>query len=181
MELQSSDNDTLGVMFRYTSTSNYYRFSMDAERSNRRLAKVRNGAWTTLWEDTGAYQLNRTYALEIIANGSTLTVKLDGVQLWSGTDTNALTSGTIALYSWQNTGAEFDNVLVRNLAAPLSNLNEPKHGIERLRMEAPVLASARDEFKREPRPEPPPVPRAPPERLALMLSTHRPIGEGAVR
>jgi hypothetical protein len=77
VELRSSDNDTLGMMFRYTSTSNYYRFSMDAERSNRRLAKVRNGTWTTLWEDTGAYQLNRTYVLEIIANGSTLTVKLD--------------------------------------------------------------------------------------------------------
>jgi hypothetical protein len=61
-ELRSSDNDTLGMMFRYTSTSNYYRFSMDSERAQRRLTKVRNGTWTTLWSDATAYQLNRTTA-----------------------------------------------------------------------------------------------------------------------
>jgi hypothetical protein len=44
-------------------------------------------------------------------------VNLDGVQLWSGTDANALTGGTIVLYSWQNTGAVFDNVLVRSCRA----------------------------------------------------------------
>jgi len=120
-ELRSSDDDVLGVMFRYTNTNNYYRFSLDAERANRRLAKKRNGTWTTIWQDTTAFQLNRTYVLEIIANGSTLTVKLDGVQLWTGTDTQALTSGTVAMYSWMNTGAQFDNVLVRNLSVPLAS------------------------------------------------------------
>ena len=121
-ELRSSDNDTLGVMFRYTNATNYYRFSMDSERAIRRLTKVRNGTWTSLWSDTTAYQLNRTYVLEIIANGSNITVKLDGVQLWSGNDTNTLTTGTVAMYSWMNTGAQFDNVLVRNLSVPFSSV-----------------------------------------------------------
>jgi hypothetical protein len=124
-ELNSSDNDVLGVMFRYTNNNNYYRFSMDSERANRRLSKKRNGTWTTLWSDTTAYQLNRTYVLEIIANGSSLTVKLDGVQLWTGNDTQTLTTGTVAMYSWQNTGARFDNVLVRNLSVPLANTVRP--------------------------------------------------------
>ncbi len=150
-ELRSSDNDTLGVMFRYTNNTNYYRFSMDSERAQRRLTKVRNGTWTTLWSDSTAYQLNRTYVLEIIANGSTLTVKLDGVQLWSGTDTNTLTTGTVAMYSWQNTGAQFDNVLVRNLSVPFSSINEPKRGIERVKTNQPMLANA------EPRPKPAPT------------------------
>jgi YD repeat-containing protein len=121
-ELRSSDNDVLGVMFRYTSASNYYRFSMDSERANRRLSKKRNGTWTTLWSDSVAYQLNRTYVLEIIANGANITVKLDGVQLWSGTDSQALTTGTVAMYSWWNNGSQFDNVLVRNLAVPLASV-----------------------------------------------------------
>jgi hypothetical protein len=102
---------------------------MDSERSNMRLTKVRNGTWTSLWDSSStAYQLNRTYVLEIIANGSTITVLLDGVQLWSGTDTNALTAGTVAMYSWMNTGAQFDNVLVRNLSVPFSQRNEPRRG-----------------------------------------------------
>jgi hypothetical protein len=176
-ELRSSDNDTLGVMFRYSSTSNYYRFSMDAERAQRRLTKVRNGTWTTLWSDSTVYTQNRTYVLEIIANGSTLTVKLDGVQLWSGTDTNTLTTGTVAMYSWQNNGAQFDNVLVRNLSVPLSGINEPKRGLDRSRANLPMLANN----ERKPRPVPP---RKPPERVALIAALHpeyRLGGEGVVR
>jgi hypothetical protein len=44
-ELRSSDNDALGVMFRYTGTSNYCRFSMDSERSNRRLNPHHEARW----------------------------------------------------------------------------------------------------------------------------------------
>ena len=155
-ELRSSDNDTLGVMFRYTSTSNYYRFSMDSERSIRRLTKVRNGTWTSLWSDSMAYQLNRTYVLEVIANGSTITVKLDGVQLWSGTDSNALTTGTVAMYSWMNTGAQFDNVLVRNLGVPFSSVAPPART-----------------------PDPEPMPPPDPTRLAMLMPSHtdRPRGD----
>ena len=58
---------------------------------------------------------------------------LDGVQLWSGTDTNTLTTGTVAMYSWMNTGAQFDNVLVRNLSVPFSSTSEPRRGLDRLR------------------------------------------------
>jgi hypothetical protein len=173
-ELRSSDNDTLGVMFRYTSTSNYYRFSMDSERAQRRLTKVRNGTWTTLWSDSTAYQLNRTYVLEIIANGSTITVKLDGVQLWSGTDTNTLTSGTVAMYSWQNTGAQFDNVLVRNLSVPFSSINEPRRELERARANPPLLAQG------EPRPKPSPHPKREPL-LASLWPQVRGATEGADR
>jgi len=177
-ELFSGDHDTLGVMFRYTisgSTHNYYRFSMDSELAQRRLTKVRNGTWTTLWSDATAYQLNRTYVLEVIANGSTITVKLDGVQLWSGTDSNALTTGTVAMYSWRNTDARFDNILVRNLSVAFSNANEPRRGIERLRSNEPLLA------KRGPDPKPNPVPPRAPERIALVTyptSDYRQAGGG---
>jgi YD repeat-containing protein len=173
-ELRSSDNDTLGVMFRYTGTSNYYRFSMDSERSNMRLTKVRNGTWTSLWESTTAYQLNRTYVLEIIANGSTITVKLDGVQLWSGTDSNALTTGTVAMYSWMNTGAQFDNVLVRNLAVAFSQRNEPRRGRAMPDAERQLLAAVPG------KPEPPRR-RRPEPLIAMMSPDSRQILQGGVR
>jgi hypothetical protein len=163
-------------MFRYTGTSNYYRFSMDSELAQRRLTKVRNGTWTTLWSDGTAYELNRTYVLEVIANGSTITVKLDGAQLWSGTDSNALTTGTVAMYSWRNTDARFDNILVRNLSVAFSHTNEPRRGSDRLRSDTPLLAR-RDPYRN---PQPQPLPRAP-ERIALaasLTSDDRQIGGG---
>jgi YD repeat-containing protein len=176
--LRSTDNDSLGVMFRCSSScTNYYRFSMDSELSNRRITKLRNGTWTQLWQDSTAFQVNRNYILEIIANGSTITVKLDGVQLWSGTDSsNPLTSGTIAMYAWRNTGAEFDDVLVRDLSVPFSTIDEPKRGFDRLRTNPSMLASN----ERKPRPAPR---RAPPERVALLTANVelRPMSEGVAR
>jgi hypothetical protein len=133
---------------------------MGSERSQRRLTKVRNGTWTTLWSDSTAYELNRTYVLEIIANGNTLTVKLDGVQLWSGTNSQHLTTGTVAMYSWQNTGAQFDNILVRNLSVPLASAPPP------LLPQLPRSLMARlSEHHREPAPAPDPSPE--PLRVAM--------------
>jgi hypothetical protein len=144
-ELRAGDDDVIGVMFRYTNTSNYYRFSIDRERPSRRLQKKRNGTWTTIWSDATAYNLNQTYVVEVIANGSTITVKVDGTQLWSGTDTNALTTGTVAMYAWNNTDARFDNVLVRDLGVPFSRsvpLIRPLEELLQSRPWSPLLAGA---------------------------------------
>jgi hypothetical protein len=154
-------------MFRYTSTSNYYRFSMDSERAQRRLTKVRNGTWTTLWSDATAYQLNRTYVLEVIANGSTITVKLDGVQLWSGTDTNTLTTGTVAMYSWMNTGAQFDNVLVRNLSVPFSSVAPSRPSFGEGLLEG-VIGAVREKLLAVITPRPKPAPEPEPLRIAML-------------
>jgi hypothetical protein len=142
-ELRAGDDDVIGVMFRYTNASNYYRFSIDRERPSRRLQKKRNGTWTTIWSDATAYNLNQTYVVEVIANGSTITVKMDGVQLWSGTDTNALTTGTVAMYAWNNTDARFDNILVRDLGVPFSSsvpIITPLEELLRARPWSPLLA-----------------------------------------
>jgi hypothetical protein len=179
-ELRSSDNDTLGVMFRHSgsgSSQSYYRFSMDSERTNLRLTKLRsNGTWSTLWNQSTAYALDRTYVFEAIVSGTSITVKLDGAQLWSGTDaTNPISSGSIAMYSWQNTGAQFDNVLVRNLSVPLSSGGEPRRGLERLRRSEPMLASSKAG------PDPKPAPPRAPDRVALvaaLTTEHRQSGGG---
>ena len=77
------------------------------------------------------------------------------------------------MYSWRNTDARFDNVLVRTLSVAFSNANEPRRGIERLRGETLMLAASD--------PKPKPVPRRKPERIALvtsLASDYRQVGGG---
>jgi YD repeat-containing protein len=113
----------MGLMFRVKDNDNYYRFSMDRTNSFRRLVKKVNGTYTTIWQDTVAYTQGRDYQLEVRAQGSTITVLLDGTQLYSGSD-SAHERGTIALYSWRSRNAGFDNVEVTNLAsAPALSLS----------------------------------------------------------
>lgn len=120
LSLRSPDDDSIGLMFRVRDDNNYYRFSMDRERSFRRLVKKVNGVYTTLWQDATQYVPNQDYQLQVEVQGTNITISLDGVQLYSGTDTSHL-RGSIALYSWGSQSATFDNVEVENLTTASTN------------------------------------------------------------
>jgi hypothetical protein len=98
-------------MFRYKDSGNYYRFSWDRERSFRRLVKKQGGVFSLLAGDSVPYTIGQTYQLRIIAQGTLLTVSIDGVPVFSVTD-GALSSGSIALYTWANGPSYFDDVVV---------------------------------------------------------------------
>lgn len=110
-QLWSSDDDEIGVMFRYQDPSNFYRFDMDRQGSQRRLVKVVGGVLTVLAQDTTKYRVNDTYYLEITAVGDALEVRLDGQVLFTAADAS-LAAGTVALSSYQDTGAYFDRIQV---------------------------------------------------------------------
>jgi hypothetical protein len=113
VQIQSTDNDALGVMVRYQDPNNYYRFSWDASRTYRRLVKVVNGTFTLLEEEPVPYVVGQAYQLDVIADGNTLEVRVDGAPLFGGPVTdNALATGSVALYSWGNQNSIFDNVQV---------------------------------------------------------------------
>jgi hypothetical protein len=115
--MRSNDDDVIGVMFRYQDQDNYYRFSWDAQGQSRRLEKRIGGVLTVLARQSGnsaRYRVGATYTLEILAQGSSLTVNIEGTQIFSLTDTS-LTEGTIALYSHANAGSTFDDVVVEDL------------------------------------------------------------------
>jgi len=114
LKLKSTDNDSIGVMFRYVDNRNYYRFSWDQQRSFRRLEKLQNGVRTVLDQDAVPYVSRQTYQLEIVAQGTTLEVWIDGTLVFSAID-SSFESGTIALYSWYNQGSVFDDILVEDL------------------------------------------------------------------
>lgn len=111
--MRSSDDDAIGLVFRYRDEQNWYRFSMDRERAYRRLVRSVDGVVDELWSDAEQYELNRDYLLTIDAIGDALVGYLDGIELFSVSD-DAHSQGTVGLYVWANVGAVFSSVRVSN-------------------------------------------------------------------
>jgi murein DD-endopeptidase MepM/ murein hydrolase activator NlpD len=115
VRMQSTDNDAIGLMFGYRDANNYYRFSMDQQRSYRRLIKMVNGTPVLLAADAVAYQQGRWYDVQARMSGGIVEIWLDGQLLFRVNDAT-FTAGKIALYSWCNIGAQFDDVTVAPVA-----------------------------------------------------------------
>ena len=115
VKMRSDDNDgAIGVMFRYQDADNYYRFSLDSQRSYRRLVKKENGTITTLWEDSDRYTIGDLFTLTIDCISSRLIGYYQDIRLFELVD-SAHSRGRIGLYGWSNTGMQFDQVEVRQL------------------------------------------------------------------
>jgi 3-keto-disaccharide hydrolase len=114
LKIRSADNDALGVMFRYRDADNYYRFTWFAEGQSRRLEKRVGGVFHVLAQDSAVYTTGQTYAVQITARGSSLSVAIDGKPIFTVTDAT-FDAGTIGLYSYYNAGSYFDDVQVQDL------------------------------------------------------------------
>jgi hypothetical protein len=112
--MKSSDDDSLGIMFRYKDNNNYYRFLWDRSHKSRQLVKKYNGQTTVLYTNRLACVVGRNYKIDIVASGATLQVFIDNALVMQTTD-SSLNSGSIALYSWANSGSYFDNIVVQKL------------------------------------------------------------------
>ncbi|UCG48288.1 MAG: hypothetical protein JSU94_00645, partial [Phycisphaerales bacterium] len=124
LSMTSGDNDGIGIMFRYRDNENYYRFSWDSQRCYRRLMKKENGIFSLLAEDSVPYVVGRRYNVRIRACGPLLRVFIDGEPVLSASDFS-LKSGTVALYSWANTGSYFDDIVVEQISSlDLTNAND---------------------------------------------------------
>ncbi|MHC4533051.1 MAG: FG-GAP-like repeat-containing protein [Planctomycetota bacterium] len=116
--IKSDDNDGIGIMFRYQDENNYYRFTWDMQRSTRNLVKCENGNFTLLAEDSVPYVTGQEYQVKIAADDNTLKLSIDGSEIFSVND-STFSYGTVALYCWANTGAYFDDILVKVNQAPI--------------------------------------------------------------
>lgn len=120
--LHSSDDDGLGLMFRFSDAANYYKLELDRQQNFRRLTKTVNGQETLLASEPGGYAQDQDCYLVIECDGPQITAALDGVTLFSGPVSDpAHTAGTVGLYCWGNEGAAFDNLWV----VPSGQLLEP--------------------------------------------------------
>jgi hypothetical protein len=108
--LTNPDNDGMGVVFRFRDAANHYRFSWDAERRYRRLAKVVNGTWTVLQEDATPFVPQQTYRVATQVDGARIRVFIDGA-LWADRNDASHQSGSVGLYSWGSLNLYFDDAL----------------------------------------------------------------------
>jgi hypothetical protein len=112
LTMKSTDNKSLGVMFRYKDKNNYYRFSWDNSRKIRQVVKKCNGQFYLLCMGSASYEVGRNYQIDIAVNDTKLQVFIDNVLVLQAFD-SSFSSGSIALYSWANAGSYFDNIVVR--------------------------------------------------------------------
>ncbi|HLC78405.1 MAG TPA: hypothetical protein VJH92_04730 [Candidatus Nanoarchaeia archaeon] len=130
--IRNSDNDGVGVMFRYINDSNYYRVRFEGTSDYRRLERIQGGVVTVLDSDSladGGLTQGTWFTLKVSANGNLINVYLDGTNVLTATD-SALGYGSVALYSWDSDtgsfGADFDEVLVENLGTISANFTAYK-------------------------------------------------------
>ena len=122
----ASEDDYIGLIFRYVDQNNYYRFLWQRETPLRRVQKVQGGIWTLPAQDTVAYVSNQIYQVRIKANGGKISLHIDDVQIFNFTDPSPIAAGGIGLYARQNPVATYDNVQVNALGG---NLNPIIHNL----------------------------------------------------
>jgi hypothetical protein len=116
LKMRASDDDFMGVLFRVQDSENYYRLMWGRGVPGRKLWKRENGVFKLIAEDAVPYNLNQTYGVEVIVQGSSLKVNIDGKAVFAVTDAT-FQRGAVALYCSYNEGTYFDDVLVEDLAA----------------------------------------------------------------
>ena len=109
LEIASSDDDGLGVAFRFNGPKDYYVWSMDRQRSFHILGKKQGDHYETLAQNKVKYESNRWYKLQVVLDGPKITVYVDGQKDLEAVD-ETFADGTIALYAWGCAGAKFRNV-----------------------------------------------------------------------
>ncbi|MEM9908878.1 MAG: hypothetical protein AAF921_28115, partial [Cyanobacteria bacterium P01_D01_bin.44] len=115
--IATRDDDAIGIMFRYRNERNFYRFSMDLERSYQRLVKCVDGQFTLLWQRDEGFDNTLFHAgsrVKIIADGSRLMGFLARSKIFDVRD-RSHTRGKVALYCWGIPDVEFRHVRVRRL------------------------------------------------------------------
>ncbi|MGH8067489.1 MAG: hypothetical protein ACRERE_20095 [Candidatus Entotheonellia bacterium] len=105
------DENAMGVVFRYMDHDSYYRFSMDRQRTYRRLVRVLDGTHTILAEDDFVYRQNQDYLITVEAIGPALRLYQDGTLVFEVTDAS-LDCGSVGLYCWNQRGARFSDIRV---------------------------------------------------------------------
>jgi hypothetical protein len=101
----------IGVVFRYQDEDHYYRFSLTSGGS-RRLVRRNGNRMQQLWSQAGGLQLTQDYAITVDCIGERLVIYVNGTRVASVLDSEGYRHGTVGLYCYNNTGAEFESVTV---------------------------------------------------------------------
>jgi lysophospholipase L1-like esterase len=125
---------TIGMIFGYQDTNNYYRFELNARNGHRKLWRVQGGTFTELVTSPQSYVGRQWMNLSIIHQNGVILIFIDGTQVMAADDVT-YSSGKIALFCAVNPSCSFDNLVV--LAAP----NDPMPGLNLPDSSSPAHAS----------------------------------------
>lgn len=118
--LRSTDNDGIGLVFRYVDDNNYYRILLMNDAGNsgsansaiQRIQKFENGELRTLVNKKVDMAYPAGYfSLTADVRGDTIKAYLNG-KLWGVAIDSTFQKGSIGLMVYANSGAYFDSVLV---------------------------------------------------------------------
>ena len=107
---------SIGLVFRYSSTAQHYRFVLDGQANRRRLIAVTAGAPRLLAEDVFALEFGKQYELTVECAGTDIRAYQDGALIFALNHAGS-PKGTIGLYSSGHQGARFGPVKVDDYAA----------------------------------------------------------------
>jgi len=112
VDMRSTDDDTMGLIFRYQNDSQYYLFEWNRQdrtgiKHRRLLKRVSNGV-EELTADDVAYESNRWYQIRVDVDGSHFAVYVDGQLVLHGNDSE-YTNGGVGLWCNSNNKTYFDN------------------------------------------------------------------------
>lgn len=108
-EVNSSDDDGVGVVFRYQDPDNYYLWSTHAQRPFRALAVKQDARYEILAEEGEGYQRGKWFQVKFVFSGSRVTGFVNGEKSFEIQDPT-FSEGAIGFYSWGNSGVQFRNV-----------------------------------------------------------------------
>ncbi|MEM7480682.1 MAG: carboxypeptidase regulatory-like domain-containing protein [Acidobacteriota bacterium] len=114
VRMNSNDDDSIGVMFRYVDANNYYRFRWGSQTPGQWLERIEDGQVTLLASSSVPYRSSVWYWVEVDVSGSAIEVRIDGTTALTATDTSH-SFGRVALYSAGNDGSVFDDLIVSSL------------------------------------------------------------------
>ncbi|NNF99955.1 MAG: hypothetical protein HKM93_11300, partial [Desulfobacteraceae bacterium] len=114
LETPAGLRDSLGVMFRYTDTNNYYRLIVSRMQGFTRLEKRSGGVFETLALNGRGFTYDHPLKIELVLSDSDIFIYLNGIPVFSASDPDHA-YGSIALFT--QGPVAFDNFSVLNLGA----------------------------------------------------------------
>lgn len=133
--IKSTDNDGIGIIFRYVNQKNYYRLLLLDDAANggpkRKLQKFVNGEPITLYEKTYSDATpTGWFSVTADVRGDTITTYVDGERFASALD-STYSQGKIGLFCYANSGAYFDSIKVTDEFVLYGKPNIPDVVVER--------------------------------------------------
>ena len=110
-DMMSSDNDFIGLVWNRQDELNMYMFYWNLEGNTRRLVKWVNGVETVMASDAIPYTSNTWYHIEILSVAGSISLNIDGTNIFSITD-NTFSNGKAGLFCSGNQSSYWDNFKV---------------------------------------------------------------------